>query len=265
MDEQTSNFDQRFSRIARMIGEQGLNRLKASHVTIIGLGAVGSYAVESLARAGVGKLRLVDFDEIQTSNINRQLYALESTLGMPKCEAARRRVLEINPRCQVEAMNLFVHKETMDQVLAGPPDLVIDAIDSLTPKVELLANLVQRNIPMISSMGAALRTDPTQVRIGPLSQTRQCPLARKVRKGLMRRGISTDFPCVYSVEPLTDFPFNAIAIAPEDESDDPFLDRGRKRRTLGSLPTLTGIFGLTAANTALQMLLKEADPSNATS
>jgi tRNA A37 threonylcarbamoyladenosine dehydratase len=246
--------DERFSRIERMIGRTGLDRLHNSRVTVVGLGAVGSYAVEGLARAGVGHFRLIDFDKIQTTNINRQLYALESTIGRPKCDVAKERVLAINPHCHVEAMNIFVHRDTIDQVLSDSPHLVIDAIDSLSPKVELLASLVTRNIPLIASMGAALRTDPTLIRVGPLSEVRNCPLAKKVRKFLRNRNIPVDFPCVYSIESLTNLPDSAIA--PLTESDTPIIDRGRLRRTIGSLPTLTGIFGLTLANSAIKMLLQ---------
>jgi len=152
--------NERFSRIERMIGGDGLRRLEKAFVVVVGLGAVGSYAVEGLARAGIGRLRLVDFDVIRPSNINRQLCALDSTVGMAKVEVARRRVNDINPACQVDVRRCFVHCDTMDQVLAGPPDLVVDAIDSLGPKVELLAAMQERRIPVVSSMGAACRPSP---------------------------------------------------------------------------------------------------------
>lgn len=246
--------DERFSRIERMIGPEGLDRLGRAHVAVIGLGAVGSYALEALARAGVGRLRLVDFDTVQPSNINRQLLALQSTLGQPKVEIARRRVQDINPDCVVEAMQAFVHVETLDAVLAGPPDLVIDAIDAVLPKVELLAAAAAGGIPVVSAMGAALRTDPTALRVDKLSRTRHCPLARQVRKLLRRRGRDCDFLCVYSTEPVNDLHEDVLAL-PQD-SDEPLVKRGRKRRTMGSLPTLTGIFGLAAANAALGLLLE---------
>jgi tRNA A37 threonylcarbamoyladenosine dehydratase len=239
-----------------MIGEAGLARLAAARAVVVGLGAVGSYATEALARAGVGSLRLVDFDDIRHSNINRQLYALESTVGKPKAEVAAQRVLDINPRCRVETLRCFAHAETMDDVLAGPPDVVIDAIDSLAPKVELLLALQQRGIPAISSMGAALRTDPTLIRVGPLTNARDCPLAARVRRRLRKRGCPADVLCVYSIEPLVHLPAAALGEA----GDDGALWRGRRRRTLGSLPTLTGVFGLTAANTALRLLLGEHMP-----
>jgi tRNA threonylcarbamoyladenosine dehydratase len=242
--------NQRFARIERLIGAAGLRKLEAARVAVIGLGAVGSYAVEGLARAGIGALRLIDFDKVGPSNINRQLYALDSTIGMPKVEVARRRVNDINPACAVEALPLFVHTDTLDQVLAGPPDVVIDAIDSVGPKLALIAGAVGRGIRLVSCMGAALRTDPHLVRVGPLAETRRCPLAKHIRRRLRKQGVPLDFLCVYSLEPVQEsIEYEA------DEGEEYVLVRGRKRAPLGSLPTVTGIFGLTAANTVIQMLL----------
>jgi tRNA A37 threonylcarbamoyladenosine dehydratase len=252
----------RFSRLERLVGASGLRRLAGAHVAVVGLGAVGSYAVEGLARAGVGRLRLVDFDEVRPTNINRQLYALDSTVGLPKVEVARRRVADINPRCAVEPLQIFVHVENLDQVLAGPPDLLIDAIDALTPKVETIAAALDRKVPLISCMGAAVRTDPSRIKVGSLFSSRGCPLARRIRQRLRKRGLPLDFTCVYSDEPLSDeartdehpCEEHPSGDAPEEET----IRRGRKRRTLGSLPTLTGIFGLTAANQAIRVLLGTA-------
>lgn len=240
---------ERFQRLERQIGGDKLRRLRESLVTVAGLGAVGSYAVEGLARAGVGRLRLVDFDIVKPSNINRQLYALDSTVGQPKAELAGQRVRDINPDCAVEALRCFIHRETMEAVLGGPPDLLIDAIDSLAPKVELLAAASQRGIPIISSMGAARRQDATLIRTGPLAQAQACPLARVVRKRLRRLGVAVDFTCVYSLERPAALPRN------EGEPEPDFLERGRRRQPLGSLPTITGIYGLMAAHEALRRLL----------
>lgn len=251
--------DGRFARIERMIGRDGLARLSRSFVCVVGLGAVGSYATEALARAGVGRLRLVDFDEVRRSNINRQLYATDATLGRKKIEVAHERVAQINPRCLVETMGLFVHRETLDGVLADSPDLVIDAIDSFTPKLMLLAELERRRVPLVSSMGAALRTDPTMIRTGPFRDVHTCPLAAKLRKAMRKMDLPMRFTCVYSVEPVTHLPAEAIGVDLEDNEDT--VVRGRKRRTLGSLPTLTGIFGLTAANVAIRMLTQEHWPA----
>jgi tRNA A37 threonylcarbamoyladenosine dehydratase len=246
--------DDRFSRIRQMIGEDGFKRLRDARVAVIGLGAVGSYATEALARAGVGYLRLVDFDCVRPSNINRQLFALDSTVGLPKTEAARQRVIDINPECRVETMDLFIDAETASTALAAPLDLVIDAIDSFGPKVELLCRALGHRVGLISAMGAALRTDPSQVKVGPLDKVHHCPLAKRVRKELRRRGFRLDLCCVYSTEAVGDLRRSAISFDRPD--DDETVRRGRKRSVLGSLPTLTGIFGLVAANTAIKWLLE---------
>ena len=247
--------DNQFTRLERIIGKAGLERLAQAHVVVVGLGAVGSYATEALARAGVGRLRLVDFDEVRPSNINRQLYALHSTIGKSKTQLATARVQDINPRCEVEPLQVFVHTDTMEQVLGGPPDLVVDAIDSFAPKCELLSAVLSRGLPVVSSMGAALRTDPTAVRIGPLGQTVNCPLARRLRKALRKRDLPLDLLCVHSIEPVDQLPPEAGVDGDPEQEVHP---RGRLRRSLGSLPTLTGIFGLTIANTAMKMLLGKA-------
>ena len=245
---------ERFTRIRLFLGEERFKKLQASSVTVVGLGAVGGYVVEGLARAGITRLRLVDFDAVQASNINRQILALESTIGRPKAEVARERVLDIHSSCDVEALQIFAGEETMEDILTPAPDLLIDAIDSLNPKVQLLTAAHYRRIPILSSMGAALRTDPAKIQFGDLFSTRKCPLARRLRKRLRHNGIERGIECIYSTEEV-DFDYQP----PERDSvsANPFTDRGRARRTLGSLPTLTGIFGLCLANRAILMLAGE--------
>jgi tRNA A37 threonylcarbamoyladenosine dehydratase len=221
-------------------------------VTVVGLGAVGGYVVEGLVRAGVCHLRVVDFDTVQPSNLNRQLLALETTLGRPKAEVARERVLAINSDCRIEALQLFAGDDTLSRILEPEPDLLIDAIDSLNPKTQLLHEAYLRGIPTISSMGAALRTDPTLIRSGDLFTSSNCPLAKHLRKRLRRREVGEGIACVYSIEKI-DFDYQL----PEEErktGETPHADRGRQRNVLGSLPTITGIFGLTIANQAIMHL-----------
>lgn len=254
--------ESQFQRLEQMVGETGLRRLRDAFVVVVGLGAVGSYAVEALARSGVGRLRLIDYDEVRPSNINRQLYALWSTVGRKKCELAAERVRAINPDCEIETLDLFVHVDTMSRVLASSPsshrpDFVIDAIDSLNPKLELITALQASRLPFVSSMGAALRTDPTLVRVGKLREVTHCPLAAILRKYLRRRDVSIDFNCVYSPEPVRHL--RRDAVLPPEESEENFYPQGRKRASLGSLPTLTGIFGLTAANHVLLQLLNNVE------
>lgn len=249
----TTSTDGRFRRIEIMLGMEACERLRESRVMVVGLGAVGSYAVEGLARAGVGNLKVIDFDKVSVTNINRQLYAMESTIGLLKSDVARERILDINPSCNVEAIEGFVDADSIREYLVDPPDLVVDAIDSLNPKVELISAVLEREIPLITCLGAATRFDPTAVRIGPLADAHGCHLGSAVRKRLRRRNIPVDHLCVYSVEPV---PHPLPKMSPAERlNEETSLERGRTRDILGSLPTITGIFGLTAANLAVQMLI----------
>lgn len=240
---------EQFFCIELLLGNEKLRKLRNSSVTVIGLGAVGGYCVEALARAGIGALRLVDFDKIKASNLNRHLLALKATIGRSKAILARERVLAINPACKVEALEIFAADDTIDSILDNAPDLVIDAIDSLNPKAQLLKACHQKKIPVISSMGAATRVDPLALRIADLRDTTHCPLARRLRIKLKRENITSGITCVYSAEER-----NLSAIAGEDAPEEDDYARGRKRSKLGSLPTMTGIFGLTVAHKAIETL-----------
>ncbi|HEY3416595.1 MAG TPA: tRNA threonylcarbamoyladenosine dehydratase [Armatimonadota bacterium] len=242
-----------FGRTELLIGEDGLRRLQGARVAIFGLGGVGSFAAEALTRSGVGSLRLVDFDRVGPSNFNRQLYALHSTLGQPKVQVAAARLVDINPDLQIDARERFFHADSADELLAMPLDFVIDAIDSLGPKCELLAQCLTRGIPIIAAMGAAARTDPSALRVGTIWDTRGCPLARKVRHDLRRRGITAPLPVVYSSEPPRD------TFAPESlgEQAEDYFTRGRPRRVLPSMGMLPGMVGLMAANYVVQQLVEQ--------
>lgn len=244
---------ERFTRTRTFLGEQRFTMLQKSHVTIVGLGAVGGYAMEALVRAGIGKMTLVDFDRIQISNINRQLLATELSIGQAKVNAAKARATSINSAININALNIFAAKESLDDIFMSKPDILIDAIDSMNPKVQLLTGAIERQITTFSSMGAALRSDPAKIKSGDLSETTCCPLAKRVRKMLRRHsGIESGITCVYSTEKV-DFEYTQAA---PDENELPveFSDRGRQRNVLGSLPTITGIFGLTLANLAIMHL-----------
>lgn len=217
-------------------------------ITVVGLGAVGSHVVEALARSGVGRLRLVDFDEIDLSNFNRQLFAGESTMGMLKTDAAERHLLDINPDIVIEKFNYLCHIENFDEVLAGQTDLVVDAIDSLNPKVNLLYELVQRKMDVVSSMGAARRVTPGKITTGDISETRGCPLARSVRKRLRRMGIKEGITCVYSTESVDK---HSVLVTTEKN----YLNSGRQRNPMGSLVMISGIFGYTTALEAMKKVL----------
>lgn len=243
---------ERFVRTRLLLGDAACDRLAHARVAVVGLGAVGSYACEALARCGVGRLRLVDFDTVRPSNINRQLYALGSTIGQRKVDLAAARVRDINPACAVELLPLFVEPGKLDAVLGDRPDAVIDAIDSLGPKIGLLEAAAKADLFTVSSMGAATRLDFSQVRVGDISDTDVCPLARRIRKNLKKRGVLSGIRCVFSTELV---PPAALDLGLEAAVADPEPhQRGRPRKPLGSVSFLTGIFGLIAAGEVVRHL-----------
>ena len=245
---------ERFLRIDRLIGREKRETLKDKRVTIIGMGAVGGFALEALARCGVGEFLLVDFDRVNRTNINRQLLALESTVGTLKVEAAKRRILDINPACRVEIFPGFAHNETLEEIFRQKPHVLVDAIDSMAPKLALLEYAWKQDIPIVSSMGAALRTDPFAIHKSDLMKTHMCPLARQVRRKLRRRGVGKGITVIYSSENV-DYEYREPGEEENSEGNEQILDRGRERRVLGSLPTLTGLFGLHIGHAALEKLL----------
>lgn len=244
--------DERFLRTELLLGAKGLDKLQNSTVMVIGLGAVGGYALEALARSGIGHLILVDFDSFDLTNINRQILALTSTTGRKKIDVAKERVLDINPACRVEAKDLFVNAETLPQLLSEKVDFVVDAIDALNPKCCLMEALYQKQIPFISSMGAALKSDPSCIHYGKLSATKNCGLSKFIRKRLKKRGVDIGKIYCVSSDEQVDLPETAIVCNENDENPN-----GRKRNTLGSLPTITAIFGLTIANQVIKTLIKD--------
>ena len=231
--------DDRFQRTRALIGAEKLQKLKNARVMVVGLGAVGGYALEGLARAGIGRLVLVDFDSFELSNINRQILALSSTLGQKKTVIAAQRVKEINPACQVMPKDMFVSPENINELPFDEVDYVVDAIDSLDSKASLIAELVKRNKKFISSMGAALKTDPSKIKICRLNQTSVDGLAKQLRHRLKDKGVDlTQVKCVSSTE-------EAQRI------------NSTERQPLGSLPTITAIFGLTIANELIKEIIEE--------
>ena len=202
------DYEQRFTGIRRLYGEAGLMRLRACHVGVIGIGGVGSWAVEALARSGIGAITLIDHDDIALSNTNRQLHTLDSTLGRSKVEVMAERVVLINPNCQVQAIDDLITETTLGRYLDGGYDYVIDAIDSVRPKAALLYYCKRDKIPVITTGGAGGLIDPTRITIADLSRTEQDPLAAKLRQRLRREyGFSSNpkrrfgIDCVFSTEP----------------------------------------------------------------
>jgi tRNA A37 threonylcarbamoyladenosine dehydratase len=191
-------------RTAFLLGDVALEALTESHVWVAGVGGVGGHAIEALARAGVGRLTLVDPDEVSLTNLNRQIVALHATRGRLKAEVAKERIAEINPHCQVEARPIWLSEENIEEeLLRAKPDYLVDCIDALPAKIDLIIKAVELEIPIISSMGTGGKLDPTQLRIADISRTSVCPLARAVRTGLRKRGLYRGVEVVFSTEPTT--------------------------------------------------------------
>ncbi|MDP8162527.1 tRNA cyclic N6-threonylcarbamoyladenosine(37) synthase TcdA [Pasteurella skyensis] len=203
------NYDQRFGGIGRLYTPEGLQKLHQSHICVIGIGGVGSWAVEALARSGIGKITLIDMDDICVTNINRQIHALSGQIGNLKTEAMQERIKLINPECEVQIIDDFLTKDNLSDYLMRGYDYVIDAIDSVQTKAALIAYCKRNKIKLIITGGAGGQTDPTQIQIADLSKTIQDPLASKVRNILRKEyNFSTNpkrkfgIDCVFSTQPL---------------------------------------------------------------
>lgn len=237
-----------FERTHILLGDAGLQLLAGKHIFVAGLGGVGSYCAEALARAGVGKLTLVDHDLIATSNINRQLPALLSTVGKSKAELMQARILDINPSCQLTIHRVFLTPDNISEFVPSTVDYVIDCIDSLNCKVALVQNSLQRNLRVASSMGAGNRIDPSRIKLADISQTEMCPLARIMRKRLQRHGIKKGVLTVFSDEVPS-------APLPPQPVDGP----GRPRAINGTISYMPALFGLMLAGEVLRRLLLEVN------
>jgi tRNA A37 threonylcarbamoyladenosine dehydratase len=189
-----------FSRNELAIGPEGLQKLKDSTIAVLGIGGVGSMAAEALARSGVGRLILIDKDVVDITNINRQIHALITTVGQPKAELMRDRIKLINPDCDVIALRMFYTEETYEQVFSYPLDYVLDASDTISYKIHLIKQCMERGIPMISSMGAANKMDPTKFQVADISKTTMDPIARVIRTKLRKEGIKKGVKVVFSTE-----------------------------------------------------------------
>lgn len=236
---------ERFARTRLLVGDEGLARLEQAHVAVVGLGGVGSYALEALARAGVGRLTLIDHDAVAVSNINRQLLALDSTVGQPKVDAARARVAGINPGAVVETRAVFVEPDNVADIVPEDAGYAVDAIDSVNSKVHLLMHLLERDLEFVSCMGSGGKFEPVGVNVADISATRFCPLARRVRQRLKRCGVFRGVRCVYTEEAAQE-----PSEAPESE------DEEHAKRVHGTLSFLPGILGLTAAGLIIKDILR---------
>lgn len=237
----------RFERTERLLGHEAMARLRHARVAVFGLGGVGSSCAEALARSGLGYLRIVDHDAVADSNCNRQLHAMSSTLGRPKTEVMKERLQDINPRIELDARHQFFAADTADQLLDGQLDAVVDAIDAMGPKIELLARCQTMGLRVVTVLGAAARLDPTQVRLVPLAKTNIDPFAARVRKMLRRRGSLDGVMAVYSTEPARPTQDEWPALTND-------LVRGRQRIILPSMMMVPATMGLTAASFVVRSL-----------
>ncbi|MGQ4665780.1 ThiF family adenylyltransferase [Metabacillus halosaccharovorans] len=189
-----------FSRNELAIGKEGLDILKNSTVAVLGIGGVGSFSAEALARSGVGRLVLVDKDDVDITNVNRQIHALVSTVGQPKVDLMADRIKDINPDCEVISLKMFYTEETYEQFFAHNLDYVVDASDTISYKIHLMKECIKRNIPIISSMGAANKMDPTRFQVADISKTHTDPIAKVIRTRLRKEGIHKGIKVVFSDE-----------------------------------------------------------------
>ncbi|MCI9121116.1 MAG: tRNA threonylcarbamoyladenosine dehydratase [Oscillibacter sp.] len=233
-----------FSRTELLLGREGMERLARARVAVFGLGGVGGYVVEALARSGVGTLDLIDSDRISQTNLNRQILATQRTVGQRKTDAARERVLDINPDTAVHVYPLFFGPDTIREFAFGQYDYVVDAIDTVTGKLALIQEAQAADAPIISCMGAGNKLDPTAFRVADLSQTSVCPLARVMRKELKRRGIF-HLKVVYSQEP---------PLSPEGEQYQEALAGQERRQLPGSNAFVPSVAGLILAGEVVKDL-----------
>lgn len=236
----------RFSRTELLIGPEGIKRLKNSTVAIFGLGGVGSFTAESLARVGIGRLILVDHDRISLTNLNRQLVALESTIGQLKVEVMKERISQINPEAQVETFPEFYGEEKREKLIRDDYSYIVDAIDTVSAKLDLVKTSLNRGIPVVTSMGAANKLDPSQLRIGDISETQICPLAKVMRKELRKAGIKRGVKVIYSLE---------HPLVPRISPDEP-LPEGR-RSLPGSVSFVPSVAGMFLTSVVVNDLLED--------
>ena len=233
-----------------LVGDVGLEKLAGSTVMVVGLGGVGAVAAEMTARAGVGHMIILDSDTVSETNKNRQTIAFDSTIGKPKTEVVARRLLDINPELDLKVIDAYLTEENVEELVPRDIDFLIDAIDTLSPKLHLIKYCVDNGLKLVSSMGSGAKYDITKIRIADLSKSFNCPLAYMVRKKLRHMGISKGFPVVFSEE-LPDE--NAIITMTPEE----MACVSNKKSQVGTISYLPAAFGLACAQSAIRTLLQE--------
>lgn len=237
--------DNWLERTELLVGTEKLDRLRKAHVLVVGIGGVGAYAAEMIARSGVGHLTIADADVVSVSNINRQLVALHSTIGRKKCDIMAERLRDINPEIELTVVNRFIKDNETDALLDSAKfDYVVDAIDTLSPKLALIHGALERGIPLVSSMGAGAKTDPTLMEIKDISKTHHCPLAHMLRKRLHKIGIKRGFWAVFSPEPVRE---GAMILCEEQN----------KKSNVGTISYIPALFGIGCASVVIRGLIGE--------
>lgn len=237
--------DNWLERTELLVGTEKLDRLRKAHVLVVGIGGVGAYAAEMIARSGVGHLTIADADVVSVSNINRQLVALHSTIGQSKCDIMAERLRDINPEIELTVVNRFIKDSETDALLDSAKfDYVVDAIDTLSPKLALIHGALERGIPLVSSMGAGAKTDPTLMEIKDISKTHHCPLAHMLRKRLHKIGIKRGFWAVFSPEPVRE---GAMILCEEQN----------KKSNVGTISYIPALFGIGCASVVIRDLIGE--------
>ena len=232
-------------RTELLLGEEKLNILRNANVLVVGVGGVGAYAAEMIVRTGVGRMTIADADRVSNTNINRQLVALHSTIGREKCDILAERLRDINPEIQLTIVNRFIKDDETDALLDSDKfDYVVDAIDTLSPKLALIKGALDRDIPLVSSMGAGAKTDPTLMEIKDIAKTHHCPLAHMLRKRLHKIGIKHGFWAVFSPEPVRE---GAMILCEEQN----------KKSNVGTISYIPALFGIGCASVVIRDLIGE--------
>ncbi len=232
-------------RTSLLLGNEKLKKLQNANVLVVGLGGVGAYAAEMIARSGIGRMTIADADTVSATNINRQLIALHSTIGKQKVELMAERLRDINPEIELTIVNRFIKDDETDALLDSQKfDYVVDAIDTLSPKLALIKGCLDRNIPLVSSMGAGAKTDPTKMDICDIAKTHHCPLAHMLRKRLHKIGIRSGFKAVYSPEPVRE---GAMILCEEQN----------KKSNTGTISYIPALFGIGCASVVIRGLINE--------
>ncbi|OHX66254.1 tRNA threonylcarbamoyladenosine dehydratase [Flammeovirga pacifica] len=233
-------------RTELLVGSEGLDKLAKAHVLVIGVGGVGGFAAEAVGRAGVGKITLVDGDVIEQSNRNRQIAALISTDGMPKAEVIGNRIKDVNPNVELDVKKIYLDRDNIKELLlAEKYDYIIECIDTLVPKMEIITTAIQNKIKIISSMGAGGRVDPTQTKVARLKDTYNCQLAQKIRKRIKEKSIKRKLKVVFSPELIDKSKVKTVEGVMH------------KASTIGTISYMPAVFGLTCASVALRGILEE--------